>query len=161
MTMDEVYRTCYKTVYGYLFTLCKDKSLSEELTAETFFKAVQSYKNFDGNCKVTTWLCQIAKNEYFKYLKKQKRIDDTSESTDYADCKNLEESFTDRETAMRIHKHLHCLKEPYKEVFSLRVFAELSFAEIGIVLGKTENWARVTYYRAKIKLLKELEDEDE
>lgn len=69
MTMDEVYRTCYKTcyktVYGYLFTLCKDKSLSEELTAETFFKAVQSYKNFDENCKVTTWLCQIAKNEYF------------------------------------------------------------------------------------------------
>ena len=110
---------------------------------------------------MTTWLCQIAKNEYFKYLKKQKRIDDTSEITDYADCKNLEESFTDRETAMRIHKHLHCLKEPYKEVFSLRVFAELSFAEIGIVLGKTENWTRVTYYRAKIKLLKELEDEDE
>lgn len=131
------------------------------VNSRTFFKAIQSCKNFDENCKTTTWLCQIAKNEYFKHLKKQKRIDDASEITGYADCKNLEESFADKETAMRIHKHLHYLKEPYKEVFSLRVFAELSFAEIGIVLGKTENWARVTYYRAKIKLLKELEDEYE
>lgn len=161
MTIEDVYRTYYPTVYGYLFTLCKNKSLAEELTAQTFLKAVEHYGKFDGKGKLSTWLCQIAKNEYFRYYNKQKRRLSLSEYEDVPDCTDIEDVFTDKETAMKIHKLLHDLSEPYKEVFNLRVFAELSFADIAVVLGKTESWARVTYYRAKVKLLRSLEEENE
>ena len=104
---------------------------------------------------------RLQKNEYFRYYNKQKRRLSLSEYEDVPDCTDIEDVFTDKETAMKIHKLLHDLSEPYKEVFNLRVFAELSFADIAVVLGKTESWARVTYYRAKVKLLRSLEEENE
>lgn len=160
MNFEELYRQYYKIVYGYLFTLCKNESLCEELTAETFFRAFQSYRQYDGKHKVSSWLCQIAKNEYFKYYNKHKRLKYLEETDDIPDCSEFEQVLIDKSTAIKLHKLLHKLSEPYKEVFILRVFAELSFAEIAAVLEKTENWARVTYYRAKIKLLQQMEDEN-
>ncbi len=156
--MEEIYKQYYNIVYGYLFNLCKDKSISEELAAETFFRALQSYKKFDCKGKMSSWLCEVAKNEYFKFYNKHKNIHSIETVGDIADTTQFEKVFDDKETEIKIHKLLHNMKEPYKEVFILRVFAELSFSEIGAVLDKTENWARVTYYRAKQKLLAEMEE---
>ncbi len=156
--MEEIYKKFYHIVYGYLFNLCKDKNIAEELSAETFFKAIQNYKKFDGKGKVSTWLCQIAKNEYFRFYNKNKNINSLETVGDITNTTQFEDLFEDKSMAIKIHKHLHSMQEPYKEVFILRVFAELSFAEIAVVLDKTENWARVIYYRAKQKLLAEMED---
>ena len=66
--------------------------------------------------------------------------------------KSIEQMASDRDSSFRIHVALHAMEEPFREVFELRVFGELSFREIGTIFGKTENWARVTYHRARLKL---------
>ena len=141
MPFEEFYRQNFKTVYGFLINLCKNSDLAEELTAETFLKAFQ-------------------KNEYLKYLRKQKKIDGF-DNAEIANISNLEEKLSDKDTALRIHKYLHILDEPYREVFILKVFAELSYKEIAEIFGKKETWVRVTYYRAKVRLLERLGDDNE
>ena len=149
-----------KQFYGFLINLCKNSDLAEELTAETFLKAFEHYKSYNKKYKSSTWLCAIAKNEYLKYLRKQKKIDGF-DNAEIADISNLEEKLSDKDTALRIHKYLHILDEPYREVFILKVFAELSYKEIAEIFGKKETWVRVTYYRAKVRLLERLGDDNE
>ena len=161
MSFEEIYRQNYKVVYGYLINLCKNAHLAEELTAQTFFKALNHYKTFDNKYKTSTWLCTIAKNEYLKYYNKHKSSKDQIELENIYDNKDIEEMFDHRETSMEIHRHLHILKEPYKEIFVLRVFAELSFADISEIFGKSESWARVTFYRAKNKLRERIDEDNE
>ncbi len=152
---DEIYTEYYKEVYKFVLTLCRNQITAEEITQETFFKALKKIDSFKGNCKIGTWLCKIAENTYFDYLKKHKlKIDYPLESI--AEEGNIEQRFVDKETAYEIHKALHRLAEPYKEVFHLRTFGELSFAQIAVLFGKTESWARVTYYRAKVFIKEEL-----
>ena len=160
MPFEEFYRQNFKTVYGFLINLCKSSDLAEELTAETFLKAFEHYKSYNKKYKPSTWLCAIAKNEYLKYLRKQKKID-SFDNTEIADISNLEEKLSDKDTALRIHKYLHILDEPYREVFILKVFAELSYKEIAEIFDKKETWVRVTYYRAKVRLLERLGDDNE
>ena len=153
---DEVYRECFPEIYRFLLALCRDASLAEELTQETFFKALRSIDGFSGSCSLTTWLCQIAKNEYFSYRRKN-RVQTVERPLELPSNEDIEQRFADRETALAVHEALHRLREPYKEVFSLRTFAELPFAQIGLLFGTTESWARVTYYRAKVLLKEELQ----
>lgn len=150
---DKIYTEYFSPVYKFLLTLCQNPSLAEELTQETFFKALKGIDKFNGKCKIETWLCKIAKNAYFDYSKKHKlKVEFPLELIPSEE--NMEEQFSDRETAYAIHKILHNLSEPYKEVFWLRTFGELAFFQIGALFDKTESWARVTYYRAKL-LIKE------
>ena len=158
MPFEELYKENYSIVYGFLFNLCKNESMTEELTASTFFKAFSKFTSFNGKCKISTWLCQIAENEYFQYCRKHKRLNGLNELHDIPDDTYIEETIQDKATAIEIHKLLHNLEEPYKEVFILRVFAELNFKEIATVIGKTETWARVTYHRARKKLQEQMED---
>ena len=158
--MDAVYRQHFRMVYQYLMSLTHQPDVAEELAQETFCQAVSSIHRYDGSCKITTWLCAIAKNEYLKYLRKQKKIDGF-DNAEIADNSNLEEKLSDKDTALRIHKYLHILDEPYREVFILKVFAELSYKEIAEIFGKKETWVRVTYYRAKVRLLERLGDDNE
>lgn len=151
--IDAVYREYFTDVYKYLISLCRDPTLAEELTQETFFKAIKSIDSFKGDCALYSWLCQIAKNSYFTHFKKQKRapyIDNLP------DTRDVESSFWEKEDARQLHRILHHLDEPYKEVFTLRTFGELPFAQIGELFGKTESWARVTYHRARLKIREEL-----
>lgn len=147
-------------VYSYIMTLIKDASLSEELTQEVFFRAMRS--EFQGKSSERTWLCAIAKNlctdERRKRQKEAVYDEETVETADDSPQANLEHSVISRMENLQIHMALHQLEEPYREVFSLRVFGELSFRDIGMVFGKTENWARVTYHRGKLKLQEKLED---
>ena len=132
------------------------------LTQETFFKALKKVDDFRGECDLRVWLCHISKNTYYDYLKKNKKYvpeaqNELSEDVFSAD---FVQDFADKKTAFRVHKVLHKLSEPYKEVFSLRVFGELSFSDISDLFGKSESWARVTYHRACKKIREELDDED-
>lgn len=154
---DKIYNQYFKDVYLFILKLSNDAKLSEEITQETFFKAMNSIESFKGNCKVSVWLCQIAKNTYFTYLNKQKRyIDNSSIENDY--ILSFEDELLNKENRFYIHKILHDLEEPYKEVFTLRVFGELSYLDIGRLFDKTENWARVIFYRAKNKIRDKFEE---
>ena len=160
MNIEELYRTYFDIVYRYIRSISQDGSLAEEVTQETFFKALKKADQFRGDCDVRVWLCQIAKNTLYDHLKKQKKQllgDEKLEKTESAGGELLEEKLAQRSQAMEIHKVLHRLSEPYKEVFSLRTFGELTFREIGMLFGKSENWERVTYYRARVKIREELE----
>ena len=136
---QEVYDLYFKDVYKCALSLSRNEHVAEEVTQETFFKALKNIDSFRGQCRLYVWLCQIAKNTYFTYIQKQKRDAPEEEG---ASGESLEERLITKESAFEIHKVLHKLPEPYKEVFSLRVFGELSFAQIGELFGKTESWAR-------------------
>lgn len=154
MELDETYKRYADTVFRYLTALCGNTDIAEELTQETFFRAVKSANRFDGNVKVTTWLCQIAKNAYFSYLKKEKRR--SGMSLDETDIP-VETDMLDRENCRELYKTVHRLEEPYREIVLLRMHTDMSFSEIGEIFEKSEGWARVTFYRGKEKLKKLLE----
>ena len=153
---QQVYDLYFRDVYRYALSLCRNESVAEEITQETFYKALSKLDSFDGKCKVSVWLCQIAKNTYISMCRKDKHLDPDTDMTLLSDSASIEDGFCDRETAFAIHKVLHALEEPYKEVFSLRTFGELSFRQIGELFGKTETWARVTYHRARLKIKEEM-----
>ena len=152
---DKIYAEYFSEVYKFVFTLCQNPVLAEEITQVVFFKALKNIESFKGECKLSTWLCRIAKNTFYDYAKKNNRQVDYPLEIIISD-ENIEEKFADKEIAYSIHKVLHKLNEPYKEVFWLRTFGELSFAQIGSLFDKTESWARVTYYRAKVMIKEEL-----
>lgn len=153
---QEVYSLYFREVYRYALSLCRCESVAEEITQETFYKALTKLDSFDGKCKISVWLCQIAKNTYISSCRKRKHPHSTADPDTLPHSISMEDRFFDKETAFAIHKILHTLDEPYKEVFSLRAFGELSFKQIAELFGKTESWARVTYHRARLKIKEEL-----
>ena len=166
---EQIYSSYLKDVYKYVFSLCRDPAEAEEITQETFFQALKSLPDFRGDCKLLVWLCQIAKHLYFARLKKKSRISHLppeepasgfTASGGFAGP-SPEQRLLEEADAMAIHRHLHALEEPYKEVFMLRVFGELSFRKIGEIFGKTESWARTTYHRAKLRLIDQMETDGE
>lgn len=153
---QEVYNLYFRDVYRYALSLCRNEALAEEITQETFYKALAKLDSFDGKSKISVWLCQIAKNTYISICRKNKHLDTSTDTSLLPDSESIEERFFDKEAAFAIHRVLHALEEPYKEVFSLRTFGELSFKQIAELFGKTETWARVTYHRARLKIKEEL-----
>ena len=153
---EEIYELYFRDVYRYALSLTGDPSLAEEITQETFFKALRSIDKFDGKCRLYVWLCQIAKNTYFSIREKHKRRTSISAEMD-SGAPSPEDGLLRSESALEIHRILHALEEPYKEVFSLRALGELSFKQIGLLFGKSESWARVTYHRARLKIKEEME----
>lgn len=156
--VGELYKDYFHDVFLYIRSLAGDEHLAEDITQETFFKAMKSVDSFRGDCDIRVWLCQIAKNLLFTHNKKQKRY--TGEEIPETVPDNtvrVDELLENSAQSMEIHRVLHTLVEPYKEVFTLRVFGELSFRQIGDIFGKTESWARVTFHRAKLKIVEELE----
>lgn len=153
---EEIYEKYYSRIYAYVVKLCRDEGIAEEITQEAFFKVLKKIDTYRSECKLSVWICQIAKNTYYNYVKKQNRLMDCPPE-ELAGQDSFEQAVIDKDMAMQIHRILHTLNEPYKEVFWMRTFGELSFAEIGKVHDKTEAWARVTYHRAKMKIMEEME----
>lgn len=156
---EAVYIQYFDSVYRYVFSLCKDEMIAEEITQETFFRAMEHIDKFQGRCKLYVWLCQIAKNTLFTYFKKQKRCESETDAGLPGPSKSdFESNLMDKEIAWKLHQLLHSLSEPYKEVFSLRIFGELPFSQIGELFGKSDSWARLIFYRAKEKLRRDLDE---
>lgn len=155
---EQVYRDYFDPVYRYALALSRDVHTAEELTQETFFKAMQSIDSFRGESSVRTWLCGIAKNAFLseQRRKKPQALEELEEQPDGADTP--ESLALRKDESRRVHRALHELPEPYKEVFTLRVFGQLSFKEIAELFGKTENWACVTYHRARGKINAKMEE---
>ena len=160
--IEEIYKEYSTTVYKYLFCLTQNKDISEELTQETFALAVEDIKKFRGECKLSVWLCQIAKHLWYKELKKKKKNVNISfeEIKDTVlDDESLEETICEKEEKLKLFKDMQKLDEKSREVMYLRMVGNLSYEEIGEVLGKTANWTRVTFYRAKQKIREENKNE--
>ena len=154
---EKVYKEYFNDVYLYIKRLSGDEHVAEDITSETFFKALKSIDSFRGECEIRVWLCQIAKNSYYTYIKKNTKIQnvDETELINLPDNKNsVENEVQSKLQAFAIQKILHEIDEPYREVFMWRVYADLSFKEIAGIFNKNENWACVTYHRAR-KLIKE------
>lgn len=160
--MSQIYRQHAQTVYKFLLSQCHDPGLAEELTQETFYQAFLHIDRFEGRCSVYTWLCQIAKNAYFKECRRRRRTvpEEQGGAEQGGSAPDPLEALAEREQVQRLHTHLAHLPEPYREVFTLKVFGELSYEEISRLYGKSPSWARVTCYRAKEKILARLEEED-
>lgn len=154
---ESIYNQYFQNVYSFILSLSRNEKIAEEITQETFFKALKSIDKFNGTCKINVWLCQIAKNTYFTYLDKQKRYE-TEEILEISE-NSVEEVLLKKEEIFRLHKVLHGIEEPYKEVFTLRVFGELSYKQISELFERTESWARVTFHRAKVKIQDLLKEE--
>jgi len=153
-SMDEIFQQHAKTVYRYLLSITGDSDLSDELTQETFYQAVKSINRFDGSCKITTWLCAIAKNQLSSYRRKHPIMEDWQSQN--VTSTSTEEQVLEKMDRIALMKQLHAMDEPFREVMYLRLFGDLPFLEIGEIMGKTENWARVTFYRGKEKLRREM-----
>ena len=157
MNLEQFYRDNYRIVYGYLLSRCGNPALAEDLTSEAFLKAIAKIGSYDGSVKPSTWLCSIGKNLYLNERKRfQRHV--PLDSVTIAEEHNMEENLIDKDLAQRISILSKQLEEPKNQVFAMRLNG-LSFREIGEALGKTENWARVTFFRAKNEILAELEGE--
>lgn len=153
MNFDYIYQCYFKDVFLYLRSLYASEDVAEEITQETFVKAMKSIDNFDGTKDIRAWLFTIAKNTYYTYCKRQKIFAESELSDEAISTPDVfTEQIVDEESAFLIHRFLHDMKEPYKEVFSLRVFGELSFEKIALLFGKSPSWARVVFYRAKMQI---------
>lgn len=156
-SMDEIYRAYAATVYRYLLSLTRNENLAEELTQETFYQAVKSIERFDGSCKISTWLCAIAKNALSAYRRKHPPTEELMCGAAAPDSPEAE--VLNRAGQVEILREMHALPDEMREVLYLRLFGGLSFRQIGEVVGRTENWARVTFYRGKEKLKGALQDD--
>lgn len=155
MTREDIYLENYPIVYGYLLSLCGDVPLAEDLTAETFYKAFLHPRRYDGQCKLSTWLCTIGRNLYINERKRQLRSRRLPHRA--AIAPNPEEMLLEKERLSQLHRITQKLEPPYDQVFFMRLEG-LSFRQIGEAMGQTENWARVTFYRAKVKIQERMED---
>ena len=157
MDYEKLYNSYYMQVYSYAVALTKNPEQAEEIAQHTFVKALSSKEGYKGKSSELTWLCSIAKNLYYDELRRNQRISSLGEHLHISSEVDIEQAVSDSDMAFRIHLVLHKLDEPYKEVFQLRVFGELSFSQIATIFGKTESWARVTYHRAKLKIQERME----
>lgn len=158
MDIDKIYKEYFETVYKYLLYLTHNEDLSEELTQETFYKAIRKINQFKEKSSILTWLIRIARNLYFDELKRNKKLEELSEYKIYD--KSIEDTIVSNEEKIELKQRINELNETYKKVVLLRISGELGFKEIGLLFNKSETWARVTFYRAKNKLMKGVDNND-
>ena len=156
---EKLYEAYYMRVYSYAVTISGSRELAEEITQETFYRAMTKSASFRKEADEVTWLCTIAKNLFYDEKRRQKKTGPIPEDIE-AGGKSIEQIAADKDSSFRVHLALHALEEPYREIFELRVFGELGFKDIGTIFGKTENWARVTYHRARLKLQERMKTDE-
>lgn len=152
--LEQIYEEYFETVNKYLFYLTHNKDISEELTQETFYRAIKKIDKYKGECQISVWLCQIAKNLWYDQCRKNKKvINEENELFNEQTLNELEEKVISDDERIELYKRMQKLDEKTREVLYLRITGELSFKEIGLILNRTENWASVTFYRGKNKLM--------
>ncbi len=156
--IEKAYMQHAKEVYRYLLSLSHNEDLAEDLTQETFFRAMRTIHSYDGSCKLSVWLCQIGKHLWYQWLEKHHRYQPVELIEEMPGSDSPEQSLLLRMEKTALYKAIHTLPEPMREVVHMRLTGEFSFAEIGEIVGKSENWARTTFYRAKRKMMEEMEE---
>lgn len=161
--MDEDFNRIYTLyaaeVYRYIVSLCRDRTLAEDILQDTMLKAFENIGGFEGACSIKTWLCSIARNEYFDHLRRSDNKNIPLDENNSIYGENAEARAVSSLSAVEILKLVHALEEPFREIFTLRFYGDLKYSEIGEVFGKSENWARVNFFRAREKLAQTLEKE--
>lgn len=158
MSFEELYQKYFQEIYLYVKSLSRNEKIAEDITQETFFKALKHLDSFDGSKDIRAWLFTIAKNTYYSSYKKHIReISGDLQSEPITETIMMNQ-LVNSDVAFKVHQFIHEMDEPYKEVFTLRVFGELPFEKIGLLFGKSASWARVTYYRAKKKIAQKMEE---
>lgn len=158
MDFEDIYRKYFQEVYLFIKSLSHDESIAEEITQEAFFKALKAIQTFDGSKDIRAWLFTIAKNTYFSHYRRKKKQIDSDFIEEPMTEVQIVKHLMNEEEAFIVHQFLHSMDEPYKEVFSLRTFGELPFEKIGRLFGKSSGWARVTFYRARKKIIEYMEE---
>lgn len=156
---NRIYTLYAAEVYRYIVSLCRDRTLAEDILQDTMLKAFENIGGFEGACSVKTWLCSIARNEYFDHLRRSDNKNIPLDENNSIYGENAEARAVSSLSAVEILKLVHALEEPFREVFTLRFYGDLKFSEIGEVFGKSENWARVSFFRARERLALMLEKE--
>ena len=157
-SFDQIYQAYFDPVYRYVLSLSGDAHIAEEITQETFFKALRSLDSYRGDSSLKSWLCTIAKHQLYSALRKNKNQPIQLSEDSPASSAGPEEYLLQREDGLRIHRLLHELPEPQREIFTLRTLGQLSFRDIGELFGKSENWACVVYHRARAHIKDRMED---
>ncbi len=155
--IERAYTQHAREVYRYLLSLSHNADLAEELTQETFFRAMRTMKHYDGTCKLSVWLCQIAKHLWYQWLAKHSRQKQVELTEEIPGRDSPESLIMERMDKWALYQAIHALPEPMREVVHMRLTGEFSFREMGEILGKNENWARTTFYRAKQKIVEHME----
>lgn len=150
--LEKIYEKYYQTVFKYLICLTKNTDIAEELTQETFYKMIKKINTYKGNCKFSVWLCEIAKNTWYDELRKNKRKLDYKTEENLSSGINIEEDYISKEKVEEVYQKIEKFDRATKRVMFLRINSELSFKQIGDILGRSETWARVTFYRAKQRI---------
>ena len=150
--MEQIYNQYFDTVNKYLFCLTHNNDIAEDLTQETFCRALKNLNKFKGECKISVWLCQIAKNIWYDYYRKNKNITVEEELLNIPDLTTPEDETISKDEKLLLYQKIQKLNKETREVIYLRITGELSFKEIGTILNRTETWARVTFYRGKNQL---------
>lgn len=161
MDFEEIYLAYFKEVFLYIKSFSHDELIAEEITQETFFKALKAIEKFDGSKDIRAWLFTIAKNTYFSHYKSKKKQIDSDFTDEPSTGIQIIKQLVDKEEAFIVHQFLHSMEEPYKEVFSLRTFGELPFENIGNLFGRSAGWARVTFYRGRKQIMKYMEERND
>lgn len=157
--MEEIYKQNAKIVYQYLYSMCQDEKLAEDLTQDTFLRAFEAIERYDGSCKLSTWLCQIGKHLLYQTWEKKKREIPTDWETAQLSVALSSTADTEQEVLTKVElvevlTELQQLPQAMREVIYLRTLSDLSYKDIGQILGKSESWARINFYRGKEILLK-------
>ncbi len=156
--IEQAYIQHSKDVYKYLLSLSHDENLSEDLTQETFFRAMRTIHRYNGNCKLSVWLCQIARHLWYQWLEKHSRWEHVALTDTIPSQESPENSALLYMEKTALYQAIHALPEPMRELVHMRLTGEFSFREISEIMGKSENWARITFYRAKQKIMEKMED---
>lgn len=158
--MEKIYSQYFKTIYKYLLCLTHNQEIAEDLTQETFYKAIKNINSLKGNCKLSVWLCQIAKNLWFNEFKRKNKISMVNiDFVELAENESIEDFFLNQENLKELYHKISLLNKPFKDIVYLKLIGNLTFREIGEIMNKTEVWARVNFYRAKQKL-KEVDENE-
>lgn len=149
--IEKIYEQYAQMLYKYIFCLTGSKDITEDIVQETFEIAIKKINEFKGECKLSTWLCQIAKYIWYNKLRKDKK-DVSLEEIKNIISQNQMEEFEQKQEKIELFKKIQSLDEETRNVIYLRTLGDLTYKEIAEIMGKTENWARVVFFRGKQKL---------
>lgn len=155
---QKIYEEYAQPVYRFLLSLTGNEDFAEELLQETFYHALQYIDRFEGRCSLYTWLCQIGKNAWIRECRRNKRYCKTGwdDLTLPAHGPTLDTQVIINDEYRRARKAIQEMAEPYRDVFVMHALGGIKLKEIACIYGKSESWARVTYFRAKQKIAQEV-----